>query len=975
MSTAQETVETKGTFVGRSSELAALRRLLVAARSGRGRFVLLAGPAGFGKTRLTEVLAGEAIASGFLTLSGRCSEAGDAPPYWPWIQIVRNITRHLGPALLKGQLGSALSALSQLAPEIQEDLGVDAPTPGGEWVVPRFRTFGAVADLLRVAGGEHGALVVLEDLHWADGATLRLLDHVCAEISSSPVLILATYRSDDPGPQLDKMMDALRRAAGGNEIRLGTLSADEAGEYLERYLGDPNPELSKAVYERTEGHPLFLVEVARMVSDRQNRASSEALASFIPESVRGLLRRRLEQVSPQCRSLLEVASVLGRSISLRRLQAVAALDPPRFLELIDEAKAASLLVPLDGRPEEFRFEHGLVREELYTKLAAARRLKLHRRAAEAIEAELSPESRAAELSYHWLQVSAFGDTDRAEHWTLQAADEAMENLAFEAAIPLYAAVLDLAGRRGAGPEELSAILEALGHAQWRSGELQACVASTGRAADLAEEAGRPDLLAKAALVMHGVGDERIIRSVIALCRRALACLVPGSDELEAALLGRLAMAVSESGDVESGMEISERALELALRFGNPEILAPALEGRQRSLFLPQWSAERLILGDRMLALASLSGRLDLELSGHAWRAAVMFEHGDASGIMTELKELKRVAAASRDALSRFQLLKHEAAWQHIIGRFGEARQSWDSALSLALRIDDRSAVGMYLGFVALLARETGNYDGCREVYERMGVDSSYLPPVMTTLLALLKLDEGAVEQARVDYERLRPLYPVEQGSPGWLITTSFFGELAAAFGDRDVAASVYSTILPYEDHFESCGSGIVFCYAPIAYYLGLLAQSLDKPDEARSHLQNAVEFSARVGSPGIGARSQYALAQVIRGDDPKESSRLAASACATAKVLGMNPLRTRAEALVQELLPAAEATVPLSRRECEVAGLVAQGLSNRLIADALVLSPRTVESHVQSILMKLGFGSRAQIAAWATANGVGRSTA
>lgn len=971
MSTAQEIVETYGTFVGRSSELADLRRHLVDARGGRGRLVPVGGPAGFGKSRLADVLATEASASGCLTLSGRCSEAGDAPPYWPWIQIVRSITRHEGPAHLKRQLGPAVYALSQLAPEIQHDFGVDAPAPSGEWALPRFRTFGAVADLLRVAGDDHGALVVLEDLHWADGATLSLLDHVCAEIGSAPVLILATYRSDDPGPELDKMLPALRRAAGGNEIRLGPLSPEEAGDYLKPYLGDATPEFREAVYERTEGHPLFLVEVARMLSEQRNGVSSAALPSFIPESVRGLLRRRLEQVSPQCRSLLEVASVLGRSIPLRRIQTVAALERTRFLELIDEAKAAALLMPLEGRPEEFRFEHGLVREELYSELPAAERLRLHRVAAEALEAELSPESRAADLSYHWLQVAALGDTNRAEHWTLQAADEAMKNLAFEAAVPLYATVLDLAERRGAGPAEHAAILVALGHAQWRSGELQTCVSSTGRAAALAEEAGRPDLLAQAALVMHGVGDERIIGSVIALCRRALELLDPGDEELEAALLGRLAMAVSESGDVESAMEISERALELALRFGNPEVLAPALEGRQRSLFLPQWSAERLMLGDRMLALASLSDRLDLELWGHTWRAAVMFEHGDASGITAELKELKRVAAASRDPLSRFYLLKHEAAWQHITGRFGEARQSWESALPLAFRIDDRSAVGMYVGFVGLLARETGSYDDCREVLGRMGVDPSYLPPVMTTMLALLKLDEGAVDQARVDYERLRPLYPVEYGSPGWLITTAFFGELAAAFGDRDVGASVYATLLPFEDHFETCGSGVVYCYAPIGYYLGLLAQSLDKPDEARRHLQNAVEFSARVGAPGIGARVQYALAQVIRRDDPKESSRLAASASTTAEVLGMTPLHTRAAALAQELLPAAQATVPLSRRECEVAGLVAQGMSNRLIADALVLSPRTVESHVQSILMKLGFGSRAQIAAWATANGVG----
>lgn len=966
----QEATGSNDTFVGRTGEVAAFRRHLAAAKTGQGKFALVAGGPGFGKTSLANVVAREAEAGGFRVLWGRPSESGDSPPYWPWVQIIRSVTRSADAGALGGKLSSIVSGLARLAPEIVHDLGLPPPDQFGIAEGSRFRMFAAVSDFIRHVAGDQGTLVVLEDLHWADGPTLRLLDYLCADIDSAPILILGTYRSDDPGPELGKVLPALRRAAGAEEMRLGPLSRKEVDDFLQRSLVEPDGDLIDAVYERTEGHPLFLMEVARMLSDEQGSNDRSRLPSYIPEGVRSTLARRLDRLGPQCRSMLEAASVLGRSITLGRLESL--VPTGNVPELVDEASAASLLLPVPGRPDEFRFEHGLVREALYSQLPIARRLHLHRRAAEALEAEPSPEPFVADLAYHWLQVAGNGDVSRAEHWILQAAAAAEGNLAFESAASLYAAALDLVERRGADPAELASTLVALGRAQWRSGELQACLDSVTRAADLSEEAGRTDLLAQSALVMHGVGDERIVQAVIGLCRRALGSLGQGENELEAALLGRLALAVSESEDVESAMELSARALELSSRVGGFDVLAPALEGRQRALFLPQWSQERLDLGNRMLELALLNNRLDFELWGHAWRAAVMFEHGDAAGITAEIKELKRVADALKDPLSRFHLLKHEAAWAHMTGRFDEARQCWDSAVSLALRIGDASGVGMYLSFVTMLARETGDYESSRRVFDRMGIDPSYQPPVTTTLLALLKLDEGALDEARVDYERLRPLYPVPAYSPGWLMTTSFFGELAAAFNDRDIAASVYSTLLPFDDHFESCGSGVVFCYAPVSYYLGRLAECLEKADEARNHLQDAVEFSQRVGAPGIAARAQCALAKVIRRDDPKESFELATSALATAKVLGMKPLQFGAETLVEQLRPAATATVSLSRRECEVAALVAQGLSNRLIAEALVVSPRTVESHVQSILTKLGFGSRSQVASWATANGLAR---
>jgi DNA-binding CsgD family transcriptional regulator len=308
--------------------------------------------------------------------------------------------------------------------------------------------------------------------------------------------------------------------------------------------------------------------------------------------------------------------------------------------------------------------------------------------------------------------------------------------------------------------------------------------------------------------------------------------------------------------------------------------------------------------------------------------------------------------------------------EHMLGRFQAARQSWETAYAMAIRGGDTSASSLHIGFTSVLARETGDFDEHRQILSDMAVNPAQLPPILATLLVLVKVEEGSLEDARVEYERLRPLYPTMERGARWIIAVAFFGELAAIFGDQEVASSTHEALLPFAGLFNASGAGGVLCTAPIVYYVGLLEASLKRPDEARVHLRSAIDLSYRAGAPGFAARAQHTLALITRPNDPAGASSLAGAAAVTAKVLGMRPLYERATALVAELAPAAEAATPLSPREREVAALLARGLSNRLIAETLVLSPRTVESHVQSILMKLGFTSRAQAAAWAVANGL-----
>ena len=957
-------------FVGRERELAELRRMLARALRGRGALTLLSGEVGFGKTSVAEVLAGEASDAGARVLWGRSSEAGGAPPYWPWVQVVRAITRETDSAWLADRLGPNLPDLARLAPEIERDLGVE-PGQGADTQGARFRTFEAVTDLLRLVAREHGAIVVLEDLHWADGASLRLLDHISGEAAWAPLLVVATYRPDEPGPELSRFLPSLRRAHGANELQLDGLSLGEVTEYVVGVLGEGGAPLAQALYERTEGHPFFLVELVRWLRRQPiGELPVGSLTSVLPISVRAAVGRRLAQLSDECTTLLEIASVLGKSIPLGLLQTLMGGDRERVLELIEEARAASILVAAPPQPDALRFAHALLREVLYTSLPVGHRVELHRRVAEALESSTDPEAHAAELAHHWFEAAAAGDTVPAELWAVRAARAASATLAWEESARLYRVATELADRRRAVPSEVAGLLVERATAEWRAGEVQASLESSVRAGALAHRAGRPDLLAAAALVVHGVGDERIAGTVIRLCRDALAELPPTAGALRAALLGRLALALAQSGDLHTAAPLIEQALGLAEELGDPDALGSALHARQLALVEPHGVDERAVLSERMLSLAATTGRLDRAMWGHVWRAAVMFERGDASGIDRELRELERVAAASREPLARWHFLRTRAVREHMLGRFQAARQSWETAYSMAIRGGDTSASSLHIGFTSVLARETGDFDEHRQILRDMSVESTQQPPILATLLALVKVEEGALEVARVEYERLRPLYPTMERGARWIIAVAFFGELAATFGDREVATSTHEALLPFARLFNASGAGGVLCTAPVAYYLGLLTASLDRPDEAGVHLRSAIDLSHRAGAPGFAARAQHALALITRPKDPAGALALADAASVTAEVLGMQPLYEQATALIAELAPAAQAVNRLSRREQEVAAMLARGLSNRLIAETLVLSPRTVESHVQSILMKLGLTSRTQVAAWALANGL-----
>jgi DNA-binding SARP family transcriptional activator len=410
------TSEPRSAFVGREAELDELRAGLEAAVAGRGRLVLVSGEPGAGKSRLAEQLTREASARGARVLTGRCWEGGGAPAYWPWVQSLRAYVRESAPELLHAELGSGAVELAQILPELREMLP-GLPEPASlDSDEARFRLLCATVEFLRNACADRVTVLVLDDLHAADPPSLVLLRFLARELRSIHLLVLGAYRDVDPvpGEPLSEMLVEVAREPGTRRLSLRGLSAREVTQYVDWTApAIASPELATALHEQTEGNPLFVAESVQLLSlEAIARDSVGALRLMMPGTVREVIARRLTHLSEDCNRILLLASVLGREFPLDAVARLSGLSLDELLDHLDEAIAAGVVSDVPGAPDRLRFSHVLIRDTLYDRLTAARRVWLHTRAAEALEDlygdlleshEEAPE-RVLALAQHWSEA-------------------------------------------------------------------------------------------------------------------------------------------------------------------------------------------------------------------------------------------------------------------------------------------------------------------------------------------------------------------------------------------------------------------------------------------------------------------------------------------------------------------------------------------------------------------------------------------
>ncbi len=922
-------------FVGREPERARLEERLRAALGGEGQVVLVAGEPGVGKTRLADEAATRARALGVVVAAGRATEDEGSPPYWPFLQVFRALGRE-PPAEMSPRLA-------------------DATVPGGGSPQRRFRFFEAAADALVAEAEPGGLFVVLDDVQWADSASVRLLVHLSTAMARSRLMVLVTYRDTETAgqEQLRAAVAALARETVVTRMRLTGLTEAEVATYLSGVTGWEVPvSVASAVCRRTQGNPFFVGELGRLLTS--------SLDGQLPDGVRDAVRDRLARLSPSCRGVVSAGAVLGSEVDPVALASATGLAFDDVLTALDEAAAAGIVIGHDGR----RFAHDLIREAARLELPTPERLALHRRMADYLVGRGDADLRVAEVAFHRLESLPAGDPAQAVAWAERAAEHARAQYAWEEAAALYRRALDAATAHDlAGPARRCGLLLAMADAQVRSFGVADARDTLLEAARIARQIGDAESIAGAALTMEGVSDHLWDAVGRRLCDEALGGLPDGDSAMRARVLAlRVSMASWEEGDEEPR---SAQALAMAERVDDRRAIREALRARQMAMSGPDTGRERLALGDRMVALGAGIDD-DTVLWGRLWRFDALAQLGDLDGAEAELAPIAAVAEPLRSPVASWHVVRCRAAIAGARGRF-------DEAMTFALeaeRLAHRAGTGgpllpsqAMLVLYRILLGEPGQFPAEHVAPTANAAASAFI----STVHAFWLLAEGERDRA----QRIYRAWPPPSAVPPMvrLPALTWMIDFAEEFDDRKRAAECYQLLLPHADLLVCGGAGIVCIVGTVREALGRAAAMAGRLDDAVRHLRSGVELAERVGMPPAAASATYHLARVLarrrRSGDRDEASALAASTAAMAHRLGMRPLVRLARELAASL--AENGPGPLTRREGEIAVLVSQGLTNRQIGAAAHISGRTVETHVQHIMDKLGFASRAQIAAWVAA--------
>jgi tetratricopeptide (TPR) repeat protein len=864
-------------FVGREAELDRLDAALEDALAGQGRLVLVAGEPGIGKTRIAEQLAAHARAHAARTVWGRCFEGEGAPAYWPWTQLLRAHAATRPAAALRAELGPGAAEVAQLLPEVADVVPDLEPPPSLDPETARFRLFDAVASFLRRAARDTGLVVVLDDLHWADRSSLLLLEFVAQVLAESRLLVVGTYRDVEVSrrhPLNDTLAELVRQPVTVR-LALRGLGQAEVARCIAVVTGtEPAPEVVAAVHGQSEGNPFFVSEIARLLVS-EGRLGAEGQGDLtIPEGVREVIDRRRNRLTERCNGVLAVAAVEGREFELNVVSRAAGLPAAEVLETLDEAVDAHLVTEAGPGPGRYRFAHALVREVVHAGLRVTERTRLHHRVGEAIErhAQADLEARLAELAYHFLQSATIGDADKAVEYASRAGRLALDLLAYEEAAGHFQGALQALELTPSGDRHRRGeLLLVLGEAQRAAGDVVAARASYEQAAAVARRIGAAELLARAAL---GLGVEFTVGVVddveVGLLEEALTSLGDADSQLRARVLARLAKALLWTREEDRRAALSEQAVQVARRVGEPGTLAAVLHDRHMAIWGFANAEERLDITGEEIQLAERSGDRDLAVRARASRIANLLELGDLPALEAEIDRHDRETSKLRQLQYRWHIPLLRASQAAIAGRFAEAEQLANEGLAVGRRAQHQGGALFHLGVVIAIRFGQGRFpeaiDLLRETDRRYPSLAVWRCGVAYALVEAARDDE-----AQAEFERqVKDEFALVPRDHLWTTCMAFLALTCAALHDTGRAARLYELLLPYARYNNRMTRIGIGSLGPMAHYLGLLAATMARWDVAAGHLRAAMQLSTRMAAPVFLANSQLQCAWALSATPGQE---------------------------------------------------------------------------------------------------------
>lgn len=881
-------------FIGRVAALERLHRRLDLARGGRGSLALLVGEPGIGKTRLWQQLAAGAARDGFQVRIGRCYEGEGAPAYWPWIQILRESIASETDEALRAGLAAGLADLAALVPELTQRLGAVAHASGREGDQARFRLYDAAARHLVAASRRQPLVLVLDDLHWADASSLGLLRFLAAQLAGAPVFVLATYRDVDVrrGHPLADLLGALAKDAETERVALAGFAPTEIGDFVLAETGaSPQAALIARLHEMTDGNPFFLREIVKLLAEDHDLASvsPDALHSLaLPQGIRDVIGRRLAALSDDCNRLLRAAAVLGRTFSSSVLRATLdaevleaardAEDDEGFLEWLGEALDGGAIAET-GRGR-YAFVHALTRQTLYEELRAPQRILLHRRAAAALEATLAPDSagRLDELAHHYFEAAPGGDVERAIDYAIAAAEAAHAQYAYDEARHHYERALE--ALELLVPVPIDRRLElAIAAAEERfiAGDRQSAQERLVATAAMARSAGRPRLLARAAVAIFGFGEMgyRHVPAHVALLHEALAAIGSDDDVLRARLLARLAGTTLDS--MAERIALADESVVLARRSGDAIALRDALGAAWWASLGPDRVPQRFEIADELESLASRTEDPSIELLGLESRIGAYLLLGDRPGLETALARYEAIAADLRMPIFVFMAMMFRVSCLMNEGAFDRADALREEALRFGhgrIAFAPLATAGQLQW--SLFHRGRGGDDP--EASARLAAslaeffENEDLANIFSAVLTRLREPGGGFDARRLASIDHRAL----ERNENWLLAMGILSDVAFELGARDVMEDLHAMLWPYRelmvthDLIRTVSGSVWSC-------LGELAAGLARHDDAIAHYEKAIEREEAAGlwPSALSSRAGLACACLMRGG-PGDRERAAA---------------------------------------------------------------------------------------------------
>lgn len=910
-------------LVGRGGELASLTRALEAALEGAGSLVLLTGEAGIGKTTLADALADHARARGAASVWGRCWDAGGAPAYWPWRQVVRALAAPLGDAALREAAGPGGRWLVRIAPELSPRLPGEDPVEPDDAGQGRFALFDALGTFLRANAARAPLVLLLDDLHAADVATLRALDFVAHGVGDLPLLIVGMFQAAPLARRPDAAALVERLGLRGERIELAGLGVVELETLLgERLSGDT----VRQVHLRSAGNPLFATEIARALP-------SGGSVDRLPGGIQAMIRDRLADLGSDGARVLTAAAVIGHEFRLVTVERVSGMDRAKLLDVLDDAEAVGIVQPV-GQTGRYRFRHGLMREALYAGMRKGERAERHLQVGEVLRdlyADQTEERHLAELAHHFVEAASLGEAGPAVELSRRAGRRAMAVCAFEqAADHLLAALRAIELGRPDAATRAELLLE-LGMAQAAFAHPDTEQTLLG-AAELARTLGDRVLLADVALAIgpYALSPGTVDALWVGLLEEALRTLDPADEERRARLMAELGRALYFApGQGERRRSLAAESVARARATGDQSTLAAVLADAQLATWGPDRTREHVGWITELLELLDQLGNPRAGLPALVRSIDLQLELGDVVAASIALERLQARADDLRDVRAAVLALLHRSRLAAAEGRFG----SIPELLAEAAQRDSNlrySALPLLMGSQAYSVRLLcGGLEELEPVVDQTA-DRLLNMPVWRAARARLYVETGRDAEAGLELDRIAAgsFGRVERDS-FFLATVGLFAEVAWRVGARRHADVLLELLTPFADRMMLTTGGLFL--GPVARALGQLTALRGEPDRALEHFAAGRAAARRIAAaPYVVVTDVDEAALRLAAGDGNGARALLENARSAAAALGMAGVSARIAGL-QEV-----ATAPASARGGQPAATSPDGapVPGRLVREA-----------------------------------------